>query len=344
MTLSPPDTAKLVIIIVSYGNPDDVERCLNSLVRSGWTDFDVFICENAGNEAFSSLRKLLTRQNGPLQHIKSSDQLDEAGRRLAIVTKCRFRESPIVVRLALATENLGYAGGVNAWLERLLPCSDWEAVLVLNPDTSVAEACLSELMAKAAEGFGMVGASLVYDDTPDKIINYGLRWSRRTGRTVAVGRNSLLGNTPSDELLARIDAVSGACVLVTRAFINDVGLMAEEYFLYTEDLDWGRRRRQHKIGIAWRAVVRHIGGTSIGSATFSPLFAYLTCRNGILFARRSVGWLWILHFAIGLLYLGKVIIYGPSGSARASLAGLIDGARGKTGRPNMCRYPPVARE
>lgn len=58
----------------------------------------------------------------------------------------------------------------------------------------------------------------------------------------------------------------GACVLVTRAFVEDVGLMAEDYFLYMEDLDWGRRRGKHRIGFASKAVIRHIGGTTIGSA------------------------------------------------------------------------------
>jgi len=132
-------------------------------------------------------------------------------------------------------------------------------VLVRNPDTEVDSQGLSELIAKSAEGFGMVGGSLVFDDTPDKIINYGLRWSRMTGRVVAIGRNAPVGSAPSAEDLGRIDAVSDACVLATRAFVEDVGLMAEDYFLYMEDLDWGRRRGKHRVGFASKAVIRHIG-------------------------------------------------------------------------------------
>ena len=55
-----------------------------------------------------------------------------------------------------------------------------DRLLVLNPDTEVDRRCLSELMAKSVEGFGMVGASLVFDHAPDTIINYGLHWSRMT--------------------------------------------------------------------------------------------------------------------------------------------------------------------
>jgi N-acetylglucosaminyl-diphospho-decaprenol L-rhamnosyltransferase len=340
--------AKLAVLIVSYGNPTDVDRCLNALARSSWTDFEVFVCENAGQEAFTQLRALLIRRDGPLEHDASRDAIDRPGGRLAVVASCQFRGHNIGVRLAAATENLGYAGGINAWLERLIGFPGWEAVLVLNPDTTVEETCLSELMAKAAEGFGMVGGTLVFDDSPDDIINYGLIWSRTTGRITAVGRKSPAGSSPSDQLLKRIDAISGACVLVTRRFIDDVGLMTEDYFLYMEELDWGRRRGRHKIGFARDAVVRHVCGTSIGSTedrkARSPLSAYLMSRNSILFSRRWAGWRWPLHSVVGLLYVIRYVLHGSPETARVALVGLIDGVRGKTGRPDMSLYPPAVQE
>jgi GT2 family glycosyltransferase len=340
--------AKLVVLIVSFGNPTDVDRCLNSLARSSWTDFEVFVCENAGKDAFIRLRTLLRRQGGSLEQTDdSSDALGRPGGRLAIVSRCRLRGRAITVQLAVATENLGYAGGVNAWLERVIACPGWEAVLVLNPDTEVAETCLSELMTKAAEGFGMVGGALVFDDAPDRIINYGLHWSRKTGRTIAVGSNSPVGSAPSEQLLASIDAISGAGVLVTRAFVDDVGLMAEDYFLYMEELDWGRRRGQHRIGFASKAIIRHVrGGTSIGSGTNpkerSPLSAYLASRNSMLFARRWAGWRWPLHFVVGLLYMIRYLAYRRPQIAKVAFIGLVDGIKGKTGRPDISVYHPLA--
>lgn len=329
---------KLAIIIVSYCNADDVDRCLKSLARSNYDHFDVFICENGGEAAYERLLAALVGSDRTLHQVcDRTDTLDQPQKRLASVAKCRFQTRANVVRVGLATENLGYGGGVNAWLEPLLGAPGWGAVLVLNPDTEVDSRGLAELIAKSAEGFGMVGASLVFDDTPNKVINYGLHWSPMTGRVIAVGRNAAVGSAPSVEDLARIDAVSGACVLATRAFVEDVGLMAEDYFLYMEDLDWGRRRGKHRIGFASKAIIRHIGGTTIGSAVTpekrSHLSIYLSARNGILYARRFAGWRWICHFGVGLLFAARYALKGSLSAGQVAFAGLLDGAKGKTGRP-----------
>jgi len=332
--------AKLAVIIVSYCNADDVDRCLRSLARSDLDQFEVLICENGGEAAYTNLLARLVGPDRILKRISNdSDVLDLPQKRLASVASCRFQDRANVVRIGLAIDNLGYGGGVNAWLEPLLSVPDWVAVLVLNPDTEVEPRALSELIAKSAAGYGMVGGNLVFDASPDKIISYGLHWSRMTGRVIAVGRNAPVGSTPSAENLAKIDAISGACVLATRACVEDVGLMAEDYFLYMEDLDWGLRRGKHRIGIADKAVVRHIGGTTIGSAVTiekrSDLSIYLSARNSILYARRFAGWRWVCHFGIGLLYAARYLIRGSSSAGKVALAGLLDGVNGKTGRPKV---------
>ena len=335
-----PDRARLIVLIVSYGNPDDVNRCLRSLGASSCKDFEVFICENAGPEAYGKLLSVVAGAGGTLeQTLDSADALDCPSKRITTVTKCRFRNQTNTVHIGLATENFGYGGGLNVWLERLLASSGWDAVLVLNPDTEVDENCLSELMFTAREGYGMVGGTLVFDEAPNKIISYGLKWSPITGRVIAIGRDAPAGSSPSAKTLLSIDAISGACVLVTRAFVEDVGLMAEDYFLYMEDLDWGRRRGRHRIGFADKAVVRHIGGTTIGSAVDlgqrSPLSIYLSARNSILYARRFAGWRWPLHLAVGIAFAVRYLFKGFPIAAKTTLAGLIDGIKGKSGRPDL---------
>lgn len=331
--------ARLAVLIVAYRNPEDVSRCLRSLARSHLVDFEVFVCENGGADAFANLKAVLLDDDGILQSYSDRvASLNQPGGRIVDVATCQFRERPNVVTIGRAVENLGYGGGVNAWLERLLDFCGWDAVLVLNPDTEVHEDCLSELLRTAEQGFDMVGPTLVFDDAPDRIVNCGLRWSPTTGRVTAVGRNLPSDRAPPLELLSSIDAVSGACVLATRSFVEDVGLMAEEYFLYMEDLDWGRRRGHRHTGFAEKAIVRHIGGTTIGSAVDprrqSPLSVYLSARNSVLYARRWAGRLWILHFGMGLLYAIRYVLIGTPAAAGLTIKGLFDGVRGRSGKPD----------
>ena len=333
------DRTRVAILIVSYANPQDVKRCLRSIASSDCSDFEVFVCENAGAAEFDRLLVELAGPDGPLVRVdETTDDLDLAGGRLTRVVKCNLSARRNVVRLAVATENLGYGGGINAWLERFVDRANWDAVLVLNPDTEIGSSCLTALIAKSREGYGMVGGALVFDDAPGTIINYGLRWSRLTGRIVAVGRNAPVDKVPSSKTVASLDSISGACVFVTRAFIDEVGLMSEEFFLYMEDLDWGLRRGSQRIGYAPLAVVRHVCGTSIGSAVDrtrqSKLSIYLSARNSILYARQQAGSLWVVHLFVGLLDAIKYSLHGRPSASRTALAGLVHGVMGRSGRPD----------
>jgi GT2 family glycosyltransferase len=335
-----PRLAKLAVVIVGYRNPDDIAHCLHSLAGSTWEDFAIFVCENGGAAAFAQLTHRLFRPGGGLERVQRGDaeSLDWPGGRIARVARGRLRGKRIAVRLGLGVDNLGYGGGVNAWLERLLDREGWEAALVLNPDTEMSQNGLRELWEKAQQGYDMVGPTLVFSSAPDRLINCGLRWSVNTGRVTAVGRNLPSDRAPPGELLASVEAVSGACVLATRAHIEQVGLMTEDYFLYMEDLDWGRRGERARIGFADKAVVRHVGGTTIGSSVDpnrqSPLSVYLSARNSILYARRHAGIRWLLHLGTQIAYAARFALIGATASARLTLRGLVDGVRGKSGRPD----------
>jgi N-acetylglucosaminyl-diphospho-decaprenol L-rhamnosyltransferase len=89
------------------------------------------------------------------------------------------------------------------------------------------------------EGFGMVGCAPVFDDAPQKIIDYGVSWSRVTGRIPAVNRTQADAcRQPKHSLKSMpstVPAFSSAAALSKRP------AMAEDYFLCLEDLDLGAR-------------------------------------------------------------------------------------------------------
>ena len=63
-----------------------------------------------------------------------------------------------------------------------------------------------------------------------------------------------------------VDAVSGACMMIRRAALEQVGLLDEGYRMHCEDLDWCRRSRDAgwQLRFEPRARAVHIGGVSSG--------------------------------------------------------------------------------
>jgi GT2 family glycosyltransferase len=53
-----------------------------------------------------------------------------------------------------------------------------------------------------------------------------------------------LHTQPLPEVPVEVEAISGACMLVRREAVEDVGLWDEGYFLHCEDLDWCMRFRE----------------------------------------------------------------------------------------------------
>jgi GT2 family glycosyltransferase len=62
--------------------------------------------------------------------------------------------------------------------------------------------------------------------------------------------------------------VVGASMLVRRSFLEQVGLLNEEYFLYFEELDWAiRALGRFTLAYSPLSVVYHKEGRSIGSSS-----------------------------------------------------------------------------
>src|SRR5690242_16011849 len=130
------DGLRVVILIVGFRNARDVKACLAALAcSSAEPRFDIFVCENGGPESFHELCDALICQQGPcISHPGDlPDALGSVGRFVDV--RClALKERPSRVWIGCALENLGYAGGINAWLEPLLKMPDWDGVWILNPD------------------------------------------------------------------------------------------------------------------------------------------------------------------------------------------------------------------
>jgi N-acetylglucosaminyl-diphospho-decaprenol L-rhamnosyltransferase len=330
------------VLIVAYGNSADLVGCLEALGHARTTPaFEIFVCENGGPEAYKTLVAALTAEHGPCLDSGQQEELDTQVLVTRHVLRLKGGPDAPLVHLGEAKENLGYAGGVNAWLRPLLRLGGWPAVWVLNPDTQPAPDALFEVARYADHwGKGMVGSRLMVTAQSDRIHSRGLLW--RKGRAVAqaVDLHAPIDFEPDPrDVDARLDSPSGASMYVTRACVERIGLMDERYFLLFEDLEWGMRARRHfGIGYAHRSVVVHAGGTTIGSSIYtarqSALSLYLDYRNTILFVRENFpNWLpWTIMVQLARILLK--VRANPSGNRVAALRGVLAGLRGESGRPS----------
>jgi N-acetylglucosaminyl-diphospho-decaprenol L-rhamnosyltransferase len=342
MTTSTLDA--IPVIIVTFRNAVDAERCLRALARLETTPrHAVYLCENGGSAAFDRLVAILTGPDGPCELDPSPPVL--AGRRFVRTIRLRLPTSdpnqPVAVHVGEAIDNLGYAGGVNSWLEPLLAIAGWQAAWILNPDTEPAADALKELAKYAAShGRGMVGSQLRPQLSPDLVHCRGLAWRKWRAATLAVDFRTPASFCPPPETVdRRLDAASGASCYVTRDCIERIGLMDERYFLYFEDLDWGLRAKKYcGIGYAHGSIVSHVGGTTIGTSasrrTQSPLSVYLDFRNRILFVHNNfILWLPWTIFA-QFAEVAEFARIRAFRNMRAALRGTVAGLMGQTGRPD----------
>jgi N-acetylglucosaminyl-diphospho-decaprenol L-rhamnosyltransferase len=299
---------RVVVCIVSYRRPMDVQCCLQSLMAGTFQDFDVVIIENGGPEAFRKLDAALP------------DRMPNGQK----------------VRKILAPGNLGYAGAINICFK----AHAGDAWLILNPDTVLDERAFEAMVQKMmASDAGAVGA--VLHDQDGIVQAWGGHWNRYLARAVMVGRGTpttaLNGYSPD---IARLNYLVGAAFLVNRDFVSRVGLMREDYFLYCEEVEWFLRAQSVGLGIdvAFGAMIMHAHGTTTGAGSsikqLPILPVYLNERNRILLTKdvfpRSFPLVVITTFA---LILGRYLRRGAYRQVIFALEGWIAGLKGRRNLP-----------
>jgi len=103
-----------------------------------------------------------------------------------------------------------------------------------------------------------------------------------------------LGRANDEINISRVERwmnyVVGASLCVSRDFLEQIGLMCEDYFLFFEETDWAARSKgRFRLAYAQESVVYHKVGQSIGTSSV-PSKKSLTCdffalRNRLKFSR-----------------------------------------------------------
>ena len=243
-----PNPPLLSIIIVSWNVRELLRACLTSIAANpGDLDLEVIVVDSGSGDG----------------------------------TPTMVAEDFPWVTLVARPDNVGFARGNNIGIRR----AHGDLILLLNPDTEVVEAALSTMVdyMQAHTAVGVVGPQLLYPDGT-------IQSSRRRFPTLATGfwestwlepcapqrvLDAYYVQDRSDDVIQDVDWMMGAALMVRRETVEEVGLLDEAYFMYSEELDWCYRIK----AAGWRVVylpaariIHHEGKSSEQAVTARHLY------------------------------------------------------------------------
>ena len=181
--------------------------------------------------------------------------------------------------------NLGFARAVN----KALKVSKSEYVVILNPDTAVTNGFLSSSLEymEEHEEVGVLGPAILnsdgsvqgsaraYPGVLTALFDRRAPLSRLLPKN-AITRANVLSRGSDGVTPLEVDWVSGACMVVRRKAINEVGLLDPRFFLYWEDADWCRRmwEKGWKVVYFPPAKVFHQVGASSSTRPIRSLYEF----------------------------------------------------------------------
>ena len=224
------------------------------------------------------------------------------------------------VRIIESGHNLGFSKANNIAIRQ----STAEYVLMLNPDTIVAEDAIRMIIdfADSHPQAGGIGVRMHNDwgttaresrrGLPSPMTSFykmiGL--SKRLPQHHKFGRY-YMGWLPWDSP-SRIEVVSGACFLVRRKALDEVGLMDEDYFMYGEDIDLSYRLLKG----GWEnwfvpADIIHYKGESTQKTSFNYVHVFYNAM--LIFMRKHyshLSWLIIWPLQIAVYFIALLALMG----------------------------------
>jgi len=274
------------IIIISWNTKDFLRKCLDSIMRKkDNVSFDIWIVDNA-----------------------SSDESPE-------MVAAEFPS----VRIIRNRKNLGFATANN----QAIKASSGKYIFLLNPDTEVFRGTINEMVRFMDENerVGALGCKLLNPDGSLQPSCYGSATIFKSF-TNATGFHRLIRYGFVTKLLARIlgdifrswthfadydsvlfpDKIAGACMLLRREAITEIGLLNEDFFMYAEDAEFCYRLKQHgwKVAYTPNACIIHYGAQSSKKVWQKMAIEYY--KSNTLFFKIHRGLSYAAAFRLAVLF------------------------------------------
>lgn len=345
------------VVIVNWNGWPDTLECLEAVFRVDGLRGPVVVCDNGSTDG--SCEMIVAWARGHLCAVPQNRTSTIAGLVIPPVPKpiaftCltvdEIQETPpdrseqcslVVLR---ARENRGFAAANNAAIEVLLRRKDIRYLWFINNDALPRKDALTELLAAtAACPEPLISGSVLmeYWDV-SRIQALGGRYKRYAGLTSPLLEGASVHDLNALPRAVSVDYPMGAAMLVSRSFVERVGAMCEEYFLYFEEIDWVFRFGwPSKAVAAPRSIVYHKGGSSTqggrSPAERSLKADYYMLRGRLLLARKLSLTAFSITLLVNLISIIRRMMRPRPGVVVTALQATWDGLAGVTGKRD--RWP-----
>jgi GT2 family glycosyltransferase len=285
---------KVYIVILNWNGWRETVECLASVFQNDYINYQVIVCDNASTD--NSVSNIIAWAEGRLPAQinlpKDIGLLSDCVKPVdysVLDAKAGFAYSEAYLKKQLIIintgANLGFAGGNNVGIRFAQSQGNGDYFWLLNNDTVIAKDSLSQLIkvVESDKNIGICGSKLMYYHDPNQLQALGGSYNKYLGTTKFI---------LTEHDLAGMDYVVGASMLVSKDFLDKVGLMNEEYFLYYEEMDWATRgKNKFTLACALKSLVYHKEGATIGGSNRninqkSYTADYYMVRSRLLFARK----------------------------------------------------------
>lgn len=284
------------IILLNHNGSSDTCACIASLQKMNALDFKIIVVDNSPNNIeFDTICKFVESQQ--ISFISFSQDND----------KTLTNEEIILIK---AKENKGFAHGNNIGLQFGMKQSDVRFFWILNNDTIVDAHALSELKQYYKQHpKTILGSKLLYFSNKEMIQAVGGSFNKAFYISNHVGEGKKKDVLKKD--LPIIDYPLGASMFISKLFIEEVGMLNEDFFLYYEELDWVYRAQQKGYKPDWceSSIVYHKEGATIGSSykkkkSFFSEIQLFTSRKKFVNKYHSLGFKF--YFSSMLMILNRL--------------------------------------
>jgi len=260
------------IIITNYNGKKYLgkilEECISSVLNIDYPNFEVIFVDNGSTD----------------------DSVEDIKLRYGMDQRLKF---------LLLKKNYGTAKAINEGIK----VSSGDVIFYLNNDTFVPEETVKKMtqVLMLDDNIAIVGCLIASPN--GSIQSQGVKF-RKSFPVLSIFYQDLfydrkVNHYDHSKKIRRVDFVWGTAIMIRKDVICEIGLVDENYYMYSEDLDWCYRAKKNGYEVLCVTNVKIIHYGSVTTRHFPVWLTDLIARNELLFI--------VKHFSPGTIFLALSI-------------------------------------